>query len=131
MDTTVSRSEELTVERFNAKQDRIVRDFGYGDTAGAQAIAKENLSILKDTIVQKLSKTKYLRDDNPNKTFARLLQNLDPDVISLCALTNCLHQVAVGHRLLDTVMALGYGIAGECWAAGLLQHNAKLAGAIN
>src|SRR6187455_2353231 len=131
MDTTVSRSEELTVERFNAKQDRIVRDFGYGDTAGAQAVAKANLSILKNAVAEKLSKSKFLREDNPKKHFSRAISSLDTDVVSLCALSTCLHQVAIGSRLLDTLIALGHAIAGECWAAGLLQHNAKLAGAIN
>ena len=120
-------SEEKTLTRFNAGQDRLAEDFGYGATVGAMAIAQENLEELSSYIKDQISKLSALDEADRTKAFLRVIRNLDADVIALSALTTALHSVATDNGLRNTCSKLGYAIAGECWAKGLLDNDAALA----
>ena len=111
-------SEALTVKRHNDRQDRIAQNDGFGATEGALALIKINLRKFSNTISEDLS--------GPVDGFEYTIRNLDPDVIAYSTLRTLLHCVAMGWDVRTTLVRLGNGIAGECWAAGLLKTNPKL-----
>lgn len=120
-------SQEKTLKRFDAAQDRIVRDFGAGQTVGALGVTKDALKPLTDHIKARIDNLPNLPENSPEKHFLRVVRQLSPEVIALSVLNEALSAVALGMNLLETRTRLGSGIAGECWAAGLLEKDNGLA----
>src|SRR6185312_4066491 len=117
-------SEQATLERFNAKQDRVARDMGYGDTAGALGITKdalEPLSVYVENQLKTLLSSPQKRGEELK--FAQAIHKLSPVTIALATLNGALHSIALGEKFTDTVTCVGNLIHGECWAAGLLEHD--------
>lgn len=127
MDTALALSEEATVKRFNDEQDRIARDFGYGQTAGALKITKDCLKTLTDYLQSKIDNIPNLSEGDHEKDLLRLIRHLPTEIIGLSTLNVALNSVALGKNDLHTRIALGSAIASEAWAAGLLEANEKLA----
>jgi hypothetical protein len=125
MDMT-QRSEEATIERFNAQQDRIARDFGYGDTVGALEITKGALDPLTSYIKDKLQNPSRWAQD-PAQELGLIIRNLPVETVALCTLNAVLGSIAIGDKLVKTVQAVGAAIEHECWAADLLMDDNGLA----
>jgi DNA-directed RNA polymerase len=119
---------EKTAERFARREHRAMKNAGFGAQAGALGITERYLSQLSTHINQALLE----RTGASKRTdgLFRVLRQLDPDLISLCTLQTALHSVCCKDEARDTCLGIGNAIAGECWAAKLLQHNGKLAAKI-
>jgi DNA-directed RNA polymerase len=133
MNALATAADEMTVARHLKKQDRAIRSHGYGATAGALGLAQRYHQQLSSYIQQELLKNpEGLERENPEiGSLRRVLRQLDPDVIALSALHTALHEIAVETPSMVVVYSmLGTAIAGECWAAKLLQHDGKLAAKI-
>jgi DNA-directed RNA polymerase len=127
MDNTVELSEAATLKRFDASQDRLAKDFGFGDTAGAVGITKACIEVLAAHMSTALTEARTLGNNSEVKHFCRLIQDLEPEVVALSTLTCALGTVANDENLeRHAVMSMGYAIAGECWAKGLLLADEKL-----
>jgi DNA-directed RNA polymerase len=124
-------AETKTLEKFNKAQERAIRDSGYGATTGGLAVTKAGLERLTDFVRVKLEEYPKLRENDPDKAFLYVIRNLAPDTVALSALQSGLHSIARGALYRDTCLAMGRRISHECWAAGLLAHNEKLARRIN
>lgn len=120
-------SEEATLTRFNAGQDRVARDFGYGQTEGALAIAKDSLETLSAHIQARIDLIPTMHEDSPEKAFLRVVRNLPTETIALSALDSALGAVAIGLGAITMCFRMGSCIHGEAWAAGLLESKPGLA----
>src|SRR5690242_7609455 len=94
------QSEARTLERFNRSQDRVARDFGYGDTVGALGIAKANLKKLQSTIELKIAEARSMATTTYKRQFTEVIRNLDSSVVALSALTTALDTIATGVTLI-------------------------------
>ncbi len=128
MDATTA--ETLTVERLSKKNERTIRDMGYGATVGGVGLTKRCLKPLSQHISLQVQGLNGLHENDPSKHFLRAVRELDPDVIALCALQGTIHGIAQGYGLRDLSLTLGRMAHDECYAAGLLKHDGKLAGRI-
>jgi DNA-directed RNA polymerase len=124
---TAILSEQATVDRFNAAQARVERDFGYGQGAGALAIAQVCVERLASSIQDRITTLKDLHETAPEKSFLKVIRNLPTEIIALSALDAALNAVAVGTSLLKARIYIGQAINGEAWAAGLLEEKPQLA----
>lgn len=124
------KSEIATRERFQKQQDRIVSDFGHGDTEGSMGIARTNLKKLSTFISKKIEEAKQ-NPETTIATFCRAISDLDPDVVALSSLCSMLTSIGAGGSRLRTFRHIGQDIAGELWAAGLLKTNRSLVRKIN
>ncbi len=122
----LSLSEQATADRFNVAQDRVIRDFGYGQTAGALAVSQDSFSVLSDYIQAKIDNLSDLPESD-EKEFLKVIRHLPVEVIAMSALNAALDAVAMGRGTLQTRLQLGYAIGGECWSAGLLTEAPELA----
>jgi DNA-directed RNA polymerase len=122
--------EAKTIARFDKRQDRIVRDMGWGDTAGAVGLTKAYLQPLSKALETQLAQAHKLNGNDPVRHLLRTIRPLAIDVLSLCALQSTLHAVATGCNYRETCLELGHALQSECWAAGLLRHDSKLAAKI-
>lgn len=124
-----TESQERTLERFEKQNARAVRDQGgWGASAQGMEITRTYIGELAAHITLKFSETTHgLAKD---RQLLLVLKNLEPEVVALCALQTSIHSIARGQTYLQTCLSLGSAIAGECWAAGLLQHDGTLAGRI-
>jgi DNA-directed RNA polymerase len=120
-------SEQATVTRFNVGQDRVARDFDYGQTSGALRITQDCLGTLTAFIQVRINLIPTLDEGGAEKHFLRVARNLPAEVIALSALNGGLASVAYNDVDIRTYVKLGTGVAGECWAAGLLETDTKLA----
>lgn len=124
-------SEQATLKRFDASQDRVARDFGYGDTKGALGITQDCLGSLSLFIQGK-------RDDleegpqyqSKELSFLRVVKALPSSVIALAILNGALHAVAGDGRAITARQMIGQALNGECWAAQLRAHDEALAARI-
>lgn len=122
-DITTSYELTLTEERFAKKQERIIRDFGYGSTQGANAISQAVLPRLTEAIVETLKQ----RPSRQDEAFLIILKRLEPEAIALSTLQTCFHGVATeakSHRLCEQ---LGRNVNYELWARGLVEFDKRLA----
>jgi DNA-directed RNA polymerase len=118
---------EATIDRFNKRQERVALDQGEGAAAGPKGITKLYLKEVAEFISKRLEENPKA----PARAFVRTMRQLDPYVIACCALSETMHGIANGATLRTTSLNIGYGIQGECWAKGLLAHDAKLHARIN
>jgi DNA-directed RNA polymerase len=130
MDIT-TQSEALTLQKFNDKQDRVARNFGYGDTVGAMGVARANLKKLSTAISQYLTDARQLPTNSERGQFCKLIENLDTDVVALCALSGTLGGIARDGKVRSVCLSLGQSIAAECFARDLLLSDKALATRIN
>lgn len=125
--TALEASNDATVARYNKRQERIVRDQGYGATDGAvaltQAYCRELAAAIPPVLTERLQGPKA---QGALKGFAAVACKLDPLVVAASVLQSMLSAVAVGTNITETVETIGRNIHGECWAAKLLQHDERL-----
>jgi DNA-directed RNA polymerase len=119
--------EGKSVERFNRRQDKITARMGDGDNAGAIGVAQHCLNPLTKAIEEEMALVSKLHPSFKKRDLLRVLRALPAEVLALTALQTLLHQIALGADYRQTCLALGGAVHAECWAAGLLRHNAKLA----
>jgi DNA-directed RNA polymerase len=122
----LAQSEAATLERFNTSQDRVARDFGYGQTIGALGITQDALKPLTEHIQERINNFNNLSEADPEKAFLYVVRNLSAETIALSALNEALGAIAVGKNALQVRVSLAHGIAGECWAKGLLEKDEAL-----
>ena len=120
-----------TLARFDAAQDRIVRDFGYGDTQGALGVTKDCLEPLKVFIEDRINDIPNMAEGSKEKDALRTVRHLSSDILAYATLGAALGMVAGDSLELATSQAIGSAIHGECWAAGLLEHDKELAAKID
>jgi DNA-directed RNA polymerase len=130
MDTAMALTEEATLERFNASQDRVAKHLGYGETEGALGITREFLGELSSYIAYQLHNVESLSPRSPEKAFLKAVAPLGPDVLALATLSGMLSSVATGQTTLRTCIHLGTLVAGELFAKGLLDHSPDLSARI-
>lgn len=123
-------TEQRTLEKFEKKNERLVRDFGYGATAGGLGLTQRCLKPLTDYIAAQFDAVASMDEKDATKHFIRLVRNLSPEAVALCTLQNLIHAIAIDRGLRDCALILGRAIQSECFGEGLLRHDAKLAGKI-
>jgi hypothetical protein len=120
----VTLSEEATLGRFNAQQDRVARDMGYGDTKGALGLSKDAVGPLGQYLRTKFQT--YKEELEPRTDEFRFLASvdaLDADVVALAALNAALHAVAQGEAMTTTYDLIGAAVNAEYWAFKLREHD--------
>jgi DNA-directed RNA polymerase len=125
MDEAMRQAEEATVDRYNRRQERLVRDQGFGASDGALKITQEFCRELATAIPSLLLK-KSRTARGPLRGFATVVSKIDPLVVAASVLQSMLSAVANGNSILEAASAVGLGIRAECWSAGLLEADGKL-----
>jgi DNA-directed RNA polymerase len=131
MDTAMALTEEATLERFNASQDRVAKHLGFGATEGALGITRAYLGELSSYIDYQLHNIDSVSSRSPEKAFLKAVAPLGPDVLALATLSGMLSSVATGQTTLRTCIHLGTLVAGELFAKGLLEHSPDLSSRIS
>ena len=126
MDTT-TLTEEATLKRFNARQDRIADDFGAGDTEGALGITRDALVPLSEFIQSRKEILSSLDKRTDEHALLAAVEKLPSETIALGILNSALASIAQCEDAVDTSAAIGATLQAEAWAAGLLEEDAKLA----
>lgn len=102
----------LTADRFAKQQMRTAKDFGWGDTQGAQGIAATYLE--EATAAVEAAKV-FLKPREHGSEIAAL----DSQLVALVGLTTGLSAVANGETLARLCLITGEALESECYAVGL------------
>ncbi len=114
-------TEQKTLRRHNARQDRVAASQGYGGTIGGVRITEACLPSLSRTISEELEWPHY-----GIRAFAYVTKTLDRDVIAATVLRSLLHSIAMGTTLRGACDHIAGAVRAEAWAAGLLQKDPRL-----
>lgn len=130
MDAT-TLSAQATLDRFNAGQDRVARDMGYGDTIGGLGLSKALIKPLTVFIQTEVENLSVSLKGSASDDLLDVVGKLPAELIALCALNGALHSVACGYREVEAAQHIGTNLQGECWRAGLLEKDPALASKID
>lgn len=123
----LQETDTRTVERFNRNADRTIKDEGHGGTVGGLRIARDFASELATAITAELLCISRARDYSGSRALVRLLMQLPPLTVAYSTLHSLIGSIVDGETLTRTVLALGRAVQAECFAAALLNADAKLA----
>lgn len=114
-----------TVERFERQQERLIRNFGYGATAGAQGITRNYLEEVAAAIEQMTTEGSF--KEPKRAAVLNMVRLLPAEIIALSALTTALHCAAHSYPVVRIAQDLGVALAGEIWVEELKQYADDLA----
>lgn len=104
-------------ERYRAKQARLERDFGFGDTDAARVLIQENISALSE-FIESYSKGEHFRENFKAIGFEK---------VAIATLTTAFTKVKVRTTVANVCLTIGRAIEAESWAIGFLTENEKKA----
>jgi DNA-directed RNA polymerase len=121
-----AREYQLAAASLKKRDKRQAASFGKGSTTGAMALSGQQLPRLTEYLREKWKTP--CRANAPEYSLERMLRQLDPEIVALVCLQTGLHVVA--GRWTYQVQAFKMfadNLEGECFRAGLLKSNKKLA----
>lgn len=116
---------QAALDKHTQRQIGVVNREGWGASTGGKAVSQRYLGRLSDAIVTVCAAPP--RRDRLDAHLIEALKVLDPDVVALCILTTVVSCLGHERDLMQTYVAVGQGLAGECWGAQLLKADAKTA----
>lgn len=123
------RELQAAILKHNNNQQRAIAREGLGATDVGRAITKRFLGTLSSAFAAAI--TVVAREGTAEAKMLKVVRGLDPDVIALAVLQRALSTMAhEGGTQLAQSELMGVALAGECWAAGLIETDAKRAKAI-
>ncbi|UGA46844.1 hypothetical protein HU230_0012675 [Bradyrhizobium quebecense] len=118
------------IAKHDLRNLRNLERVGYGATTEGTALTKRNLTKLADAVRAALETKAETRGNPQEAKMLKVVRGLDRDVIALAVLHSALHSLGKQETQLETTLAVGAALAGECWAAGLIQSDAARAKSI-
>jgi Autographiviridae RNA polymerase len=120
-----------SAERQERLYKRAMSNVGYGGTVGGQAITRNFLGQLTEAVNAKLNSPERPRSNTLEFKLERVLRDLKPELLALCILQSGLHAVAMKETQRGAYLHMALAMHDECWAAGFLQSDRKLARKVN
>jgi DNA-directed RNA polymerase len=115
---------QMALEKADRNNERAIRQSGYGASDLGLHLTQKYLRAVSEYIENDLKEL----DKNAAVNDAKIvIGQLRPEVIALSGLNAVLNGVARGGYLTELCQQVGKSISAECWAAGLTQHDPKLA----
>ena len=128
---TAAGPEELerATEKFERRQESIIKSEGFGATEFAQAITRrwipEFAAGLKRVLIHRKTQSPVYRE------LLAVVRDLDHEVLALCILQGALHSMGQGKSSYrDAALRVGRDIAAECWAAKFTTRDSVLSAQI-
>jgi hypothetical protein len=120
---------ERATEKFERRQERIVKAEGFGATEFAQAITRRWIPEFAIGLKRVLSDRKTQLP--VHRELRAVVRDLDPEVLALCILQGALHSMGQGRSSYrDAALRVGRDLAAECWAAELTTRDSNLSARI-
>lgn len=107
---------------------RVIAREGFGSTLGGRELAQRSMATLAASI--RVALAGGLRADADETKMLRLVSKLDPDVLALVILQTALHSLGKQEHQMQSAIEIGTALSNECWAAGLIESDAKRAKSI-
>jgi len=101
---------------------------GWGATTHGKAIVRSTLGALGSAVREAIANPPVKHSTEAE--LLSVLSGLDPDLIALCIVQQALHDIATSKDQREMSISVGNNLAGELWAAGLTEHDPKLAARI-
>lgn len=124
--STIDDTIPLELEKALAKAEKInqrnIDKAGFGASDLGMQVTKSYIGYLCSHIDLELQD----QEQNTREEIAIVVGGLSTEVLALCAITNVIHGVAVGQKMVEIYVNVGQAVQAECWAAGLTQENPKL-----
>ena len=119
-------TEEATLTRFNAQQDRIVKHFGDGDTAGGLGVTQGALEPFTVFIQAKIDSAETLNKATDEYKLISIIRQVPAATIAFAIINSALNNIGGCEAPVSAYAAMGGAIRAECFALGLLTHDKDL-----